>query len=710
MKDNQMEVDEKFDRQCALEMEGFSLGQQRYDTFVESVQSNKFKDNTLLKPEQKLMQNHFYNLVLSLNKLIHCNKRFSSERTRDVRDFLKQFKIERLSYLTLRFAFNVAHRKNNLTSVAVELGREIEKDLEYLQFQKEAPAYLSKVEYNLRSSHLRHRQRVLDHAKHKVIIKDKAGNVIRKGIPDLSWNDEIRFYIGKLLLEGLTQTKPKLFKIDHRSERKSSSKGSYGFISIQRLIFKRTEFCEILLEKSHLKLRDFSPLVYPCIISPKHWEGAYGGAFWTQYKSLRTKLFRSRNKQVPINAENHGIKLVTKAVNIIQDSRFRINRRVFDVMQQAAKQGIGGLPAADQGRIAVNGRFPLEEPSPWTNEEFRRLKKSKNEEVIRWLAEKSEAYDLWNRHSSSRQALIWKLKIADKFKDEPEIYFAWNCDYRGRVYCYQPFINPQVDDSGKALIEFANGKALGQNGYKHLCIHGANVFGYDKASLDERVAWVEQHRLEIQDSANNPLDGNRFWESADKPYNFLAFCFEYADYIKLLLEGKNPNSFISHLPVQQDGTCSGLQHYSALLRDNIGGKVVNLIPSDEKADVYGKVAKVVNRKLKKDAEKGGEAEKYAKAWLSVGVDRKICKRNTMTFCYGSTRRGFTQQLIDLIAKEGIKLPVKDSFKACQYLGGVNWSAIGETLVKSVEGMEFLQKIAFFMAKNQLDIQWTTPIG
>lgn len=52
----------------------------------------------------------------------------------------------------------------------------------------------------------------------------------------------------------------------------------------------------------------------------------------------------------------------------------------------------------------------------------------------------------------------------------------------------------------------------------------------------------------------------------------------------------NPENFISHLPIHQDGSCNGLQHYAALGRDYDGGNEVNLVPSLTPMDVYSSVA------------------------------------------------------------------------------------------------------------------------
>jgi DNA-directed RNA polymerase len=47
------------------------------------------------------------------------------------------------------------------------------------------------------------------------------------------------------------------------------------------------------------------------------------------------------------------------------------------------------------------------------------------------------------------------------------------------------------------------------------------------------------------------------------------------------------------LPIQQDGTCNGLQHYAALGGDTAGAMSVNVLPSDYPQDVYSEVLKAV---------------------------------------------------------------------------------------------------------------------
>lgn len=67
----------------------------------------------------------------------------------------------------------------------------------------------------------------------------------------------------------------------------------------------------------------------------------------------------------------------------------------------------------------------------------------------------------------------------------------------------------------------------------------------------------------------------------------LATCMEISNAIR----SGDPENFISHLPVHQDGSCNGLQHYAALGRDEYGGKQVNVLPSERPEDVYAEVSR-----------------------------------------------------------------------------------------------------------------------
>lgn len=143
---------------------------------------------------------------------------------------------------------------------------------------------------------------------------------------------------------------------------------------------------------------------------------------------------------------------------------------------------------------------------------------------------------------------------------------------------------------------------------------------------------------DIKDSAENPLTGDRWWTTADKPWQALATCFELNEVMKM----DNPEEFISHQPVHQDGTCNGLQHYAALGGDVEGATQVNLVPSDKPQDVYAHVARLVQKRLEIAAEKGDENAKI----LKDKITRKVVKQTVMTNVYGVTYVGLLFKLLN----------------------------------------------------------------
>jgi DNA-directed RNA polymerase len=45
----------------------------------------------------------------------------------------------------------------------------------------------------------------------------------------------------------------------------------------------------------------------------------------------------------------------------------------------------------------------------------------------------------------------------------------------------------------------------------------ASLFGVDKVSFPDRAAWVEERMEKVYDSAQKPLEGERWWSEAENP-------------------------------------------------------------------------------------------------------------------------------------------------------------------------------------------------
>jgi DNA-directed RNA polymerase len=442
------------------------------------------------------------------------------------------------------------------------------------------------------------------------------------------------------------------------------------------------------------------PLYLPTITPPKPWTGPRDGGYYTDLiagrpLSLVTKPFPGQLDAL----EQADLSTEYKGINGIQATGWRINKRVLAVMQEAWEKSLAGLPLPQ--------REPLEKPTPPQavrdaekgSEVRREWRRTMRDWHLRDQKEKAHRFE-WAR----------ALAMAEEHADYPAIYFPHRLDFRGRVYAAGTTLQPQGPDECRALLEFSEGKALGERGVFWLGVHGANLFGNDKVSLEERHQWAHDNVEDAWACARDPL-GNRWWTEADKPWSFLAWCFEWRAAWRDTVRAED---YVSHMPIALDGTCNGLQHYAAMLRDEVGGRAVNLVPGDRPNDVYADVADVVNAKLK---DLLGNPSDLSRAWMhdrlhQIGMDRSITKRPVMVLPYGGTYKSCHEytaaalrERCDMRGHFGA-----DAFKAEHALAKLVWESIGEVVVKAREGMSWLQSVTRARAKAGQDVGWRTPSG
>ena len=309
---------------------------------------------------------------------------------------------------------------------------------------------------------------------------------------------------------------------------------------------------------------------------------------------------------------------------------------------------------------------------------------------------------------SQQAGFLTDIHEAKEYAQFDEVFLPATLDFRGRVYA-KPHLNHQRADYVKALWLFTEGKPLDKAGLAYLKIHLANCGDFNKVSkapFIDRILWVADNTERLVATARDPWS-DLWWTEADSPFCFLAACHEYANYLE------KPESYVCHLPVSLDGTCSGLQHYSAMLRDLAGAKHVNLVPSDSPEDVYKEVANIVNELVRADD------DPLAAEWLNHRIDRKVTKRATMTLCYGSKQYGWREQLMEDFMKEYTKEvqlgkrekhPFSEPGKASGYMAKKLDVALRRTVEAAVKGMDWLQETASILAAENKPVIWTTPIG
>lgn len=281
-----------------------------------------------------------------------------------------------------------------------------------------------------------------------------------------------------------------------------------------------------------------------------------------------------------------------------------------------------------------------------------------------------------------------KIDLAVSLLDS-QFYYPYQLDFRGRVYAVPQTINHQGDDFARALIEFAVPGPADAVAEYWTAIHLANVFGLNKYTLDKRYAWCNENQQAIKALVRDPLSELDFWLKADERWGFLAAARAWV----AIKSGATE----SHLPVFIDGRCNGLQHLSAMSRDPQAAKAVNVISDGPPQDIYTEVANKLEQIVAQ------ESGPWPSFWNGK-IERSIVKKPVMTTPYGVTPEGIKRQIA--VAARAHK-PSKQSLV---YLRDKVIDALAEAMKGPTDVKDWLQKVATKMAKKEVPIIWTTPVG
>lgn len=276
-------------------------------------------------------------------------------------------------------------------------------------------------------------------------------------------------------------------------------------------------------------------------------------------------------------------------------------------------------------------------------------------------------------------------------------------DFRGRVYPIPPHLNHLGSDLARSLLVFHQAKPLGVDGFVWLKLHCINLTGHKKRdSVQNRLRYAEEMMDNIIDSADHPLTGHMWWAKSDEPWQTLAACMEIAKAIR----SPDPAKFMSSLPIHQDGSCNGLQHYAALGRDTAGAYSVNLCPANVPQDVYSDVAELVEKLRKADEERGVAIARIVKGY----VQRKVIKQTVMTTVYGVTRYGARHQIAKQL-KAIDSFPKESIWVASSYLTTKTFESLGEMFASTKEIQDWLTNCARQIASiGGQNVEWITPLG
>lgn len=661
--------------QIKLEQQMVGYGLSRYRRSVDNAnEKGRGADN---KYAQVLLREFIDPVSKAIDD--YCSGRVPAKNAK-YRVLLRQVDSEKAAYFGLRSLLNHFTSNPSLANLGNSIGTMIEDEIKFTKFRNEHPNYFDEIIADLKrkgTKNYRHIHRVLTF---KANEKEMKWN---------SWSTEERVAVGIKVVDLILQSTDLAEKSVHYERGKT-------VVSIVP-----SEESKDWIKRFHAYAELLHPDKLPCIIQPEDWTGIHDGGYYTPDMRKKTPLVKTRSKE-HADMFLEDIDNITKAVNAIQRTAWSVNKPVYDVLHTVWSQNLGtGLPRS----------IPYEIPaSPVAHKKKEQFSEKDKENWAMWKDEARTLHSLERERVSKCFQVMRVIKLGRTYQNYDKFWFVYQCDFRGRVYASVPGFSPQGTDFAKGILQFAEGKVLGERGLYWLQVHGANCYGVDKVSYEDRIKWVEAHKDIIVQSARDPIPNREFWANADAPYQFLAFCMEYERYTR---EGIG---MLSYIPIGLDGSCNGLQNFSAMLRDPVGGAETNLVPGDKPADIYSRVAEVCSNKLKEMSIPDDESAEVHRMWMDVvvklgGLPRSLPKRPVMTLPYGSTQQSCREYIYQWIVEEGEEYIDKSvRFKASAYLTPILWSSINEVVVSARVAMDWIQKCASILAKKDAPIMWWTPIG
>ena len=603
---------------------------------------------------------------------------------------------EAAAYMTCRVVLDTIGQKADLRRACQEVARRLCDELRFRKLKAEAPGLFEYRLERLNTSHYSHAARSLN----------AAVNYAEVDVSEYHVGHDRALQIGSKLVDLLMASTGLVERVDFLDAPESARAKP-----TMRVYLTPTKETKEWLLRRNSRLELLCPVAQPMVVPPLPWapdrEGGYRFALRGRYDFIRD-FNREAAAQAPV------MPAVYEAANRLQETAWRININILDLIRAVRDTGVavGGIPSFEP--------IPLP-PRPLDIDE--------NPDSRR--AWRDKAHEVHEANHVRKMKAVWFSKViasAEGVQNYSAIWFPWTLDFRGRVYPVSDYLHPQGPDVVKALLMFADGEPIGESGARWLAIHLANCLGVlpdgrkvSKLSHDDRVKWVGENEGIITQIAADPLGNRPLWQDADEPFQFVAACIEWANFVK---EGLG---YICHLPVGIDGTCNGLQHLSAMIRDEVGGQAVNLTPHLTPADVYDDVATQVGHALARvvvDEKADDRDRQFASWWMRSGlVNRKLAKRPTMTFGYGSARFGFGQQIADWLREQpqydelrkewvlideetGAEKPAVRAMSV--FIADLLWDALALTIPRAFAAREWLQKAARIVARSGVPAEWTVP--
>ena len=548
--------------------------------------------------------------------------------------------------LTFDKVFSYKDKANQLVNICDSIGNALEDECQMRYYEENAPGLLATLKKNYWHKSIGTQQKLT------VIQTLMNRHDIKKWD---CWGRDNRVKVGGWLLDCIMQTSGWFEKLNVREGKKTVQYviPTAEFLDIKDAVMKDAEL--------------FSPLAWPMLIPPNDWTNSQAGGYLLNEVMNGHKLVR-RGHDCRIQGEKP-----LEFLNKIQKVPYCLNQFIVSVAEKLEEL------ERPVGKFLPVVNYPLP-PKPVDIAENAEARKAYRREAAEVLNRQANEF-----RKSCRTRMT--LEAVKRFKDKEKFYLPWSFDYRGRAYPIPAFLTPQDTDFGKSLLRSYEEAFMTPEAEEWLAFQVATTFGLDKATMQERLEWVQNNTTFIKRIALDPIECLPDWESADEPWQFLAACEEY--YACVLACTRSHTGLF----VATDATCSGLQILAGLARDKSTAQLVNVLPGNKPQDAYKVVAEVATPNCPES--------------IRPYMDRKTVKRVVMTVPYNAkpySNRGYIK---DALKEKGVEID-KDDLTATV-------KAVRDAMEVVVPGpmavMSWIEtEVSKAIDRGKTELEWTTPSG
>lgn len=557
--------------------------------------------------------------------------------------------------VALRVVLDNLSRKQSLRALQRTVGRAIEAEVKAMQLNPDAWRLLK-------------RQRGTKAALGK-------GTLAQLGVQHERWSADCCATVGGLLVELIRSETPLL---EVTTKPGSSSKHP-------PLMVEATATARQIIAAN--PPRPLSLRRLPMLVEPRPWTGLQGGG----HLGGESKLVNCRARADLGYLKAADLSTALRVVNRLQGQQMAVDPWMVEQQRTAWDANIRGLFPVQRDPLTAPPR-PQETVGP--------------EAMRRWHAEVLASKVDRTTHAGLRARIESSIEQCQEVAGLP-LWFAYDLDFRGRVYSSNRYATHQGPDWEKAAVAFGRGEPCDAAAADWLLMAAAGHWGLGRVTWEERLAWGRENAGRLLAAAEEPLDRLEAWRDAKDPWQFLqvarAFSRWHADHSALI-----------HCPIRLDQTTSGLGILAALTRDRRIAESCNLIGNTPN-DLYGEVATQLEKVIRRDLEYGTESDRRnAELWLEAGIDRALMKGPVMTTTYGAMYQGLLDGFVEQLLERNGPVPTgqieKRLLRPARFMAVRVSALLKDEVAACLAVQKWLRETCRKVVSAQQHIGWTSPMG